>query len=197
MSGQVKSTVYKKLQKARVDLQRMELKKSGKNTYSNFEYYELGDFLPAINELCVKHGIATTFSIKNKLEAPEYATLLVVNVENPNDMISFVCPTAEVKIGAKADGSGGAEPIQNLGGKITYMRRYMLMTAFEITESDQVDNAKAQANDELSKNDLKTILEAKNVKELKSICGKLKRTYPLEIINPFYTKRKKQLEKGK
>ena len=43
--------VFEKLQKARVDLQKKELKKSGKNTYSNYDYFQLADFLPELNEI--------------------------------------------------------------------------------------------------------------------------------------------------
>ena len=51
--------LYSKLQKVRVELQSSNLKKSGKNTYSKYEYFELGDFLPKVNELCDKYGLCS------------------------------------------------------------------------------------------------------------------------------------------
>ena len=36
--------IYEKLQKCRVDLQQMNIKKSGKNKFSGYMYFELGDF---------------------------------------------------------------------------------------------------------------------------------------------------------
>ena len=43
--------VHKKLMQARIILQEMSLKKSGKNTYAGYQYFELGDFLPQINAI--------------------------------------------------------------------------------------------------------------------------------------------------
>ncbi len=187
--------VYQKLQKVRVELQGMKLKKTGRNTFSNFTYYELGDFLPAINELCKKNGLVTSFSIKNQIDSAEHALLNIINSDDPSEIIKFICPTAEVNIGkSEAKGKKGAEPIQNLGGKVTYMRRYMLMTAFEMVESDIVDSVKEQVNNELKDNDIKQITTAKNFVELTKVCGKLKQTYKMDIITPFYNKRKKELE---
>ena len=37
--------VYQKLQKARVKLQSVELKKSGHNSFAGFKYFELSDLL--------------------------------------------------------------------------------------------------------------------------------------------------------
>ena len=45
------------MQKARVELQGMNLKKSGENKFAGFKYYELGDFLPAINKLMLDHKL--------------------------------------------------------------------------------------------------------------------------------------------
>jgi len=44
-------TVYKKLQKARVLLNASSIKKSGKNKFAGYDYFELGDFLPTVNEI--------------------------------------------------------------------------------------------------------------------------------------------------
>ena len=41
--------VYQKLQKVRVDVQKLNIKKSGKNAYANFSYFELKDFIPPVN----------------------------------------------------------------------------------------------------------------------------------------------------
>lgn len=156
-----KKTIYKKLQDVRCDLQKMGLKKSGKNSYSNFDYYELADFLPSVNELCSKHGLCTHFYIERK-DVEEYAVLRIVDVEVPTDEIQFTIPTAEVEIGKDKFGKGGAQPIQNLGGKITYCRRYLMLVAFEIVETDVVDRtpsvAKMQEKPEPKKTDNRTLL---------------------------------------
>ena len=185
--------IYQKLQKARVELQELDLKKSGKNTYSNFTYYELGDFLPAINKLCNKHGLFTKFNIVTNKRV-EKAVLSVLDAEKPVDKLDFISNTAEVEIGRKKDGRGGAQPIQNLGGKITYMRRYMLMTAFEMVESDRVEEVKRELTDEIPEEDVKKIKEAKDFESLTKICGSLKKDYKAKLIKPHYDKRKEELE---
>jgi len=187
--------LYQKLSEARFELQGLKLKKSGKNTYSNFEYYELGDFLPAINALCRKHGLFTRFNVVTNRRT-ELAVLTVLNSENPEEKIDFVSPTAEVEIGKKKDGTGGAEPIQNLGGKITYMRRYMLFNAFEMVESDMVDSINKELAGELPEAEIEKINASKTFKELTAVCGKLKEKYKVEVINPFFESKKVDLEQN-
>jgi hypothetical protein len=186
-------SIFKKLNEARLELQSLSLKKSGKNTYSNFTYYELGDFLPAINELCDKHGLLTRFNIISE-RGIEKAILTIYDVDKPTDKIEFVSPTAEVEIGRKKDGTGGAEPIQNLGGKITYMRRYMLMTAFEMVESDMVDAIKKELTDTLEKEDLQKINKAKTEEELTKVCGKLKSKYKYSLLTTEFERRKEEIK---
>ena len=50
-------SVYKKLSEARVMLQSMPLKKSGHNKFAGYNYFELGDFLPAVNTIFNKSSI--------------------------------------------------------------------------------------------------------------------------------------------
>lgn len=147
--------ILKKLQEMRIELQGMDIKKSGHNSYSNFYYYELHDILPPICSMCLDNDVATKFYISMSGET-EMAYLEVINIDNPDDYIVFSCPTAEAEIGIKKDGTGGAQPIQNQGGKITYMRRYMLMMAFEIVEQDSVDSLDNNSTKPKSKKTTKT-----------------------------------------
>ena len=55
-------SVYKKLQQARLKLQSTALKKSGKNKFAGFEYFELGDFLPTIQTIFNEVGLCGTVS---------------------------------------------------------------------------------------------------------------------------------------
>ena len=50
-------SVFKRLQEARVMFLQTEIKKSGKNKFAGFEYFELGDFIPAINKIFNKVGL--------------------------------------------------------------------------------------------------------------------------------------------
>lgn len=122
-----KMNIYQKLQAMRVELQKKGLAKSGHNDHKNYNYFELADFLPAINELQASFNTFTHFVI-NK----ETALLKVIDCESLGDVIEFSMPVAELSI-------AGANSIQNIGGLTTYCRRYLYMIAFEIAENDEFD----------------------------------------------------------
>lgn len=180
------SNIYQKLSEVRVELQDLKLKKSGQN--QSITYYELGDFLPAVNALCNKKGLFTRFNIVNDRRI-EKAVLTVLNSENPDEKVAFVSPTAEVELPR-------GQKIQGLGAKITYMRRYMLMMAFEIVESDIVDSINKELAGELPQEEIEKIKSAKDFKELTTICGKLKEKYKVEVINPHFESKKAELEQN-
>lgn len=176
--------IYQKLQQARVELQDLKLKKTGSN--QKIKYYELSDFLPAVNRLCEKHGMMTGVSILRRLSV-EVAILTIVNSEEPQDGVEFVLPTVDVALPR-------GQAIQGLGAKVTYMRRYLLMVAFEIVESDNVDSINRDLADELNEAEIGKIANAKDFAELTKICGGLKQNYKAELIKPFYDMRKEELE---
>ena len=118
--------VYAKLQKARVMLQSMPIKKSGFNSFAGFKYFELADFLPSINVIFDNLGLCSVFSISEGI-----ATLRIFDSEF-GGVVYFRSPTAEA-------GAGKAPPIQALGSMHTYLRRYLMLNALEITEHDAVD----------------------------------------------------------
>jgi len=119
--------VFKALQEVRVQLQKMNLKKSGENKYAGFFYYELADFVPAINELCLKAGLLTKFNLENGT-----AKLTIYSIDDANSFVEFTAPFVVPTL------KGGNE-VQNLGAGITYLRRYLFLIAFEIVESDVSD----------------------------------------------------------
>jgi len=118
--------VYSKLQRARVLLQELPLKKSGFNSFAGFKYFELADFLPSINNIFDDLGLCSVFSISD-----DVATLRIFDSEF-GGVVYFRSPIAEA-------GAGKAPPIQALGSMHTYLRRYLFLNALEITEHDAVD----------------------------------------------------------
>ena len=50
-------TVYKKLSEARVAFLGSPVKKSGKNKFAGYEYFELGDFIPTVLQIFDGHGL--------------------------------------------------------------------------------------------------------------------------------------------
>ena len=122
-------SIYEKLAEMRVELQAKKLIKTGKNTYSKYEYYELSDFLPSCNSIAAQHKTLFKFAINENT-----ASLTLINLENLEDVIEFSIPTANVSI-------QGATAMQNIGAVTTYARRYLYMIAMEISEDDNLDTA--------------------------------------------------------
>ena len=122
-----KTNIYRKLQQMRVELQNRGLSKSGKNDYGKYDYFELSDFVPHINEIQAAYDTVSIFEIDK-----EEALLHILDCADTVQEIVFSIPVAELAL-------KGANAIQNVGGLTTYCRRYLYMIAFEIAESDEFD----------------------------------------------------------
>ena len=139
--------IYEKLQNCRVELQNLKLKKTGKNNYAGFEYFELKDFLPTVNELFAKNKMFSNFSMDCNI-----AELEIIDCEDKTS-VKFTSPTAELEL-------KGCNKIQALGGTHTYLKRYLYINALEIVEADLFDAV-------TGKEDEKTSI----VKDVCPICG--------------------------
>ena len=120
--------VYSKLQKARVLLQELPLKKSGFNSFAGFKYFELGDFLKQSNVIFDNLGLCPVFSISEGI-----ATLRIFDSEF-GGVVYFRSPTADA-----SNEKSKAPPIQSLGSMHSYLRRYLYLNALELIENDVVD----------------------------------------------------------
>lgn len=118
--------VYQKLQTARIKLQSTKLKKSGHNKFVGYQYFELGDFLPTINQIFHELGLCSVISFTK-----DYAELRIIDIDT-GGAITFTSPMADANL-------KGTHPIQNLGAVETYSRRYLYVTALEIVEHDALD----------------------------------------------------------
>ena len=107
-------------------LQNTKLTKSGRNKFAGYDYFELTDFIPAIQSICEDVGLCGTVSYGEQI-----ATLTIYNTEN-TDKIEFTCPMSKAEL-------KGCHEVQNLGAVLTYTRRYLWTTAFEIVEHDALD----------------------------------------------------------
>jgi hypothetical protein len=119
--------IYEKLQTIRCELQALGLKKSGKNAFAGYDYYELGDFIPHVNQLMKKHQVTSVLNYDK-----EKATLEIINCEAPEERIVFTSPMAKAVL-------KGCHDVQNLGASETYISRYLHQAAFMIVESDVVE----------------------------------------------------------
>lgn len=120
-------SVCKKLQTARIQLQGMQLKKSGMNKFAGFAYFELADFLPQIQEIFAKVGLSSTINFTTT-----EATLMIIDTDDPVSQAQFCCPVVIPTM-------KGCNEIQALGAMLTYIRRYLYVNALEIVEHDAMD----------------------------------------------------------
>ena len=120
--------VHKKLMEARILLQQAPLKKSGHNKFAGYSYFELGDFLPTINQIFSRVGLCGVVSFGKEL-----ASLTITDTTDGSEIV-LTSPMAEANL-------KGCHPIQNLGAVETYTRRYLWVSAMEIVEHDALDSS--------------------------------------------------------
>jgi len=132
--GEKYMTVYTKLSEARKRLRNTAIKKSGKNKFAGFEYFELQDFLHPILDIFDELGLFGNVTFTDSM-----GTLTIRDIED-NSFVDFTAPMASAEI-------KGCSPVQNLGGSITYLRRYLWVNALEILESDPSDATTGRKGD--------------------------------------------------
>ena len=156
-------SVYKKLQQARIKLQGTKLSKSGKNKFAGYEYFELGDFLPAIQTICNDMGLCGAVSFTEHM-----AYLQITDVEDGTS-IMFTSPMSSAAL-------KGCHDVQNLGAVQTYLRRYLWTNAFEIVEHDALD-ATMGGSEPVKKSEPLTI-------NVKPVAAKVENK-PLQVSEPW------------
>ena len=153
--------VYSKLQLARVMLQETSLKKTGKNDYANFTYFQLKDFLPEVNKIFAKLGLFSRFMICPEVVATEtmevknensvnvaskpiikeMATLKIIDIVKGDNVI-YKMEVAPLTIGNNTK----QNLYQAAGGRSTYYKRYLYRDALEIEEDDVYDGTLGMTN---------------------------------------------------
>lgn len=124
----------------RVKLQNSKLKKSGKNKFAGFDYFELKDFLPKLNELMLEEGVNDLFTIDE-----EQVTLTLIKGEE-RQTYKMPFTIFETPVNIRTDKNGevrevkSMQDIQYLGALNTYYKRYLYLNAFGITDGEVIDN---------------------------------------------------------
>jgi hypothetical protein len=109
------------------------LKKTGHNKFAGYYYFELGDFLPQIQQIFFDLKLCGIVSY-----GKEMAQLLIIDTESEGSkFIEISSPMSEAAL-------KGCHAVQNLGAVETYIRRYLWVTALEIVEHDALDATMAK-----------------------------------------------------
>ena len=114
--------------------QKANVKKSGRNTFSKYNYFELDDIVPPKTEIFNELALCDIISFSDT-----EATLTLVNIEKPVETLEFKSPMRDLEL-------KGANAVQLLGGVETYQRRYLYMMVLDIVENDQFDQAPQNNN---------------------------------------------------
>jgi len=167
--------IYKKLQEVRSELTKINLKKTGFNKFSNFKYFELGDFLPSISKLCADKGICSVVNF-----GTEKATLTLFDDESEQS-ISIETEVRKLNLISK-DGKEKMNDLQALGAEQTYLRRYLYMNMFEVVENDVLDSGEVKT-EEKPKEDKPT---ARDKLISKMIKGYFTEKDILKVLDAYY-----------
>ena len=164
---QIKS-IYEKLQNARVQLSKEKLKKSGKNKFAGYEYFELSDFMPKSDELLMENRLTPVFNFVDNL-----ATLILHDWDSDNT-IEFKTNGADATT-FNRDGKPSNLEIQTLGSQHTYLKRYLYMHLMDVAESDglevQTKNPEHQPKEQTKKQPSKEMITKAQTTQILELFG--------------------------
>lgn len=172
-------SVYSKLQKVRVEMLDSKIEKTGINKYADFKYFEIGDFIGLSNRLMNKHGLCPVFNLTN-----DRASLVIYETEGEGK-ISFYTPI-DVAM------NGKVTPIQDIGARHTYAKRYLYLNALELEENDPVNATIGKDNGEVNEIKKGVKSQEKEVKTGKPEIKSKATTKQLEILVDLYTREEVQ-----
>ena len=132
--------LLKKLAAAKAEIKATKLKKEGKNTFSNYEYFTPSQIEFLVATACHNNKLLTSFDlIRNDLGV--YGRLTIYDLESGEKLTTEMASAIpEIK---------ATNIAQQLGGCVTYTERYLKMSLFGITDNqldfDTTENTKKQA----------------------------------------------------
>ena len=153
-----------KLAAAKAEIKATKLKKEGKNTFSNYEYFTPSQIEFLVANACYANKLLTSFDlIRNDLGV--YGRLTIYDLES-GESLSTEMASAIPEIKA-------TNIAQQLGGCVTYTERYLKMSLFGITDNqldfDTTENTKKQT-ETAAKVTTKAPEQPKAIDERKAVC---------------------------
>ena len=117
--------VTKKMIKAKEYVSSLQVNKEGKNSFAKYEYFTPSQVKAITTHAASKFGLLSVFNMQ-KNEHGYLATLMVTDGEGS---IIYTIPTDVPQL-------KGTNSAQMLGGAVTYAERYLLTTAFGISDDN-------------------------------------------------------------
>ena len=140
-----KMSFAKKLDDVKCRLSQSNIKKSGKNNFQHYAYFELKDFLPVTRKLFNEVGLFSTFEVKGRT-----AFLTIQDLESGyGHTWEHQLPKVQ-KYTVKGNNKTPVKETEvekTKGALETYARRYLYLAALELTDADPIDNGDVDAED--------------------------------------------------
>ena len=135
--------ILKKLQSARKLVKETDIKKEGKNTYSDYNYFTPSQISDLVFEIEQKLNIFHKFDLMN-IKGSIYGLITLYDLDS-NEDLEFKMLTDIPQITA-------TNKTQQLGGAMTYTNRYLLMNIYDIQDNSlDFDTEKKQTKKQTKK----------------------------------------------
>jgi len=121
--------VLSKLALARLSIKSKSIKKDGKNSFSNYDYFTPELVAKLVNDACIEANIICVFNLKSD-SLGYYGEIITTDLDN-GGTITTIMRTEKPSIKATNE-------TQQMGGMNTYTKRYALMSLFDI-EDNSID----------------------------------------------------------
>jgi len=115
-----------KLGQAKIDIASQKNSKDGNNDYAHYDYFTPEQVNKLVFNACVKNKLLTKFDLKRN-EYGLYGTLTIYDVESWESIVfEWASELPDIKATVSS---------QRYGGLMTYLERYLKMTAFWISDN--------------------------------------------------------------
>lgn len=153
--------VLSKLALARTKIKSSPIKRDGKNTFSNYDYFTPELVSKLVNDACIEAELICVFNLKQD-SLGYYGEVILTDLETGETLTTHMrTDRPEIK---------ATNLTQQMGGMNTYAKRYALMSLFDI-EDNTID---FDAQDNVQKQQTEKKWLNKGTKEFDGAVAKLK-----------------------
>ena len=169
-------TLLQKLNTAKAKIAEMKPTKDGKNSFSNYDYYTPELVQKMVNKGTEGLGLYIGFSTKRDVHGEIIATLRIIDIETGEELIEkMVTDVPEIK---------ATNVTQRFGGMMTYTKRYLLMSTFDITDNTLDFDAAIDKRKELNAATYTKIMASLKDKESKAKAVEFMENYkPSDLVD--------------
>ncbi len=129
--------IYIKLQNIKQYISTKELKKSetaDTGKFGSYNYFSFEEIQRLISSACLKEKCLCTINI-----LADQCQLVLVNLENTEQQLQFIHDFTATLNNFTTPASIYSKALQNLGCKVTYLKRYMFIQVFDLCENDPTE----------------------------------------------------------